>query len=333
MAAKHKVKLALGLALGVVFVYLAVRDVDVRRMLIAMRQADYKYVLLAVTVLMASHFLRALRWRYFLAPLKIVKTGALFSALLIGYAANSFVPAHLGEVLRAFVIGKKQNISASATFASIVVERTVDVISLIGAMALVLIVHPFPEWVERSAYIMLFGALLLLTVLIGCKRFEKQTASLIRASLKPLPKSIAHRLESLAADFFAGIVPLRSSGDYLRVAILSLAIWFCYAAAYYACFMAFDLSDTYDLPWYVGLVVLVVTTVSIVIPSTPGYVGTYHYLCQLSLMWFGVPASEALSFAVVAHAVSILPVTAAGLVAANYEGVAIYRAVAEVQGS
>jgi uncharacterized membrane protein YbhN (UPF0104 family) len=93
--------------------------------------------------------------------------------------------------------------------------------------------------------------------------------------------------------------------------------------------MAFNLLSTYQLAWYVGLVVLVVTTVSIVIPSTPGYVGTYHYLCQLSLMMFGVPASEALSFAVVAHAVSIVPVTVIGLIAANYEGVAIYRTATE----
>ena len=78
-----------------------------------------------------------------------------------------------------------------------------------------------------------------------------------------------------------------------------------------------------------GLVVLVLTTISVVIPSTPGYVGTYHYLCQVALLMFGVPAAEALSFAIVAHALSVLPVTLLGLVLANYEGVAIYRTSAE----
>ena len=67
------------------------------------------------------------------------------------------------------------------------------------------------------------------------------------------------------------------------------------------------------------------TTISIVLPTSPGYVGTYHYLCQLSLVMFGVSATDALSYAAVAHAVSVLPVTLIGLIMANYEGVAIYR--------
>jgi len=70
-------------------------------------------------------------------------------------------------------------------------------------------------------------------------------------------------------------------------------------------------------------------TISVVIPSTPGYVGTYHYLCQVALAMFAVPASEALSFAVVAHAISVMPVMLLGLVCANVEGVSIYRTAAE----
>jgi hypothetical protein len=97
---------------------------------------------------------------------------------------------------------------------------------------------------------------------------------------------------------------------------------------YYTCLEAFHFVDAYHLAWYAGLVVLVLTTISVVIPSTPGYVGTYHYLCQVALAMFAVPASEALSFAVVAHFISVVPVLVLGLVCANYEGVSIYRATA-----
>jgi uncharacterized membrane protein YbhN (UPF0104 family) len=127
------------------------------------------------------------------------------------------------------------------------------------------------------------------------------------------------------------LVPLKSAGHYLAAAVLSIAIWLGYAACYYACLEAFDLVATHHLAWYVGLVVLVFTTISVVIPSTPGYVGTFHYLCQLSLVMFGVSASEALSFAVVAHFISLAPVAVAGLICANYEGVAIYRTPPDVR--
>jgi uncharacterized protein (TIRG00374 family) len=326
---RNTLKLALGLAVGASFLWLAVRNVDFGRFLGAMRQADYGYVLLSVAVLMLAHVMRALRQRYFLAPVKLVDARSLFSALMVGYAANSFVPAHLGEFLRAFVLGKRQSISASAAFASIVVERLLDMLSLIAAMALVLIVHPFPEWVEQSAYLLLAGSLLTVALLLAAKRFEPQTAALLRTLARPLPESVGRRLESVAANFLAGFTPLQSAGHYVLVAALSAGIWLCYVGVYYICLEAFNFIADYRLPWYVGMVVLVLTTISVVVPSTPGYVGTYHYLCQVALVMFAVPASEALSFAVVAHAVNLLPVTVAGLIAANFEGVAIFRTTAE----
>jgi hypothetical protein len=324
-ANRHLLKLLIGFALGAGFFYLAVRGINIQQMLAAFAQADYGLVVLAVAVMMAAHLLRAMRWRFLLAPVKMLSTRSLFSALLIGYAANSFVPAHLGEFLRALVVGKKHRISASAALGSIVVERIVDVVSLIAVMALVLIVHPFPDWVTTSGAILLAGALLLGTLLIACKRYEGHAIALVRALIKPFPGGIRRRLEALAVNFLGGIVPLQSPAHYAAASVLSVAIWLCYAAVYYICLAAFKLVAAYHLAWYVGLVVLVFTTISVVIPSTPGYVGTFHYLCQVALVLFGVSASEALSYAVIAHLVGVVPVSVAGLVCAHYEGVAIYR--------
>ena len=328
---KHSIHLAVGLLIGAVCVYLALRGVDFGEVGRALAQAQNGYVLLAVGVMMLSHYLRAWRWRYFLAPVKTVNTASLFAALMIGYAANSFVPAHLGEVLRAYVIGKKHSVSASAALASIVVERIVDVISLIALMGVVLFVHPFPDWVVQSGTIMLAGAAGLLAALVAFKRGKAKTSRLLQRVLRPLPQPLSSRLIALIETFLSGIAPLQSGWHYLIVAALSATIWLCYAGVYYACLQAFQLAATYHLAWYVGLVVLMFTTISVVIPSTPGYVGTYHYLCQVALLMFGVPAAAALSFAIVAHALSVLPVTVIGLALANYEGVAIYRTRVEAR--
>ncbi|MGD8522665.1 MAG: lysylphosphatidylglycerol synthase transmembrane domain-containing protein [Desulfobacterales bacterium] len=329
MTARPHLHLIIGILVGAVFVYLAFRSVDIGQMLGALADANYWYVLLAVLVNMFSHYLRALRWQYFLAPVKIVNSGTLFSALIIGYAANTFVPAHLGEFLRAFVLGKKQSISASSSFASIVIERIVDVFSLILLMVLVVFIHPFPRWVVQSGYIMLAAAVVAFILLIGFKRFEAKSTLMIQFLLKPLPEKIGHKLGSMIFNFLTGVMPLKSSWHYFHVIVLSVAIWFCYALCYYFCMSAFEFSTVYQLPWYASLVVLVITTISIVVPSSPGYVGTYHFLCQVSLVMFGVSETEALSFATIAHAVILLPVTFTGLILANYEGVAIYRTAAQ----
>lgn len=328
MLKQHGVKIVLGLAIGAVFFYLAVRRIELGQMRAALAAADYAWVVVAGLLMLLSHYLRALRWRYFLAPIRTVETPVLFSALLIGYAANTFMPAHLGEFLRAYVLGRRKNLPAGAAFASIVIERIVDVVSLIAVMALVVIVHPFPEWVEHSGWVMLAGSLLLLGLLVVCKRREAGTRALVERLTRPLPPSLGLRIGRLAGTFLAGIVPLARPAHYWAAGVLSLAIWAGYAGTLYACLEAFRFVTTYVLPWYVGLVVLVLTTISVVVPSTPGYVGTYHYLCQVALVMFGVPPSEALSFAVVAHLVSIAPVLVLGIVCANYEGVSIYRTTA-----
>jgi uncharacterized protein (TIRG00374 family) len=331
-ASRHRFKLIIGLAIGAVFFFLAVRRVHFDQALEAIARTNYWLVAASALTMLGAHLLRAMRWRYLLAPVKALSTQSLFSALLIGYAANSFVPAHLGEILRALVIGKKYGISASAALGSIVVERIVDVVSLIAVMAVVLMVHPVPDWVTTSAILMLSAALLLCAVLVGGKRFEAQTAALVRTLLKPLPDRIGSRIEALALNFLRGIVPLQSAAHYAAALVLSVAIWLCYAAVNYICLAAFGLVNAYSLAWYVGLVVLVFTTISVVIPSTPGYVGTFHYLCQLALVMFGVPASEALSFAVIAHLVGFVPVAVIGLICAHYEGVSLYRTVADGRG-
>ncbi len=329
---RHALRLAAGILVTAVFAYLSLRGVQFAEAGRALAHARYGYILLAAGLLLLSHYLRALRWRYLLAPVVAANTGSLFSALAIGYAANTFVPAHLGEVLRAYVVGKKRGVPSSAAFASIVVERIVDVVSLIAVMALVVGLHPFPGWVVQSGYAMLGGALLLLGALIGLKRFGSAAAAILHRILSPLPAPLGRRLETLVLDFCSGIMPLKSAWHYLGVGVLSVAIWVCYALSNYACLKAFHLVTGHDLPWYAALVVLVVTTISVVIPSTPGYVGTYHYLCQVALVMFGVSTSEALSFAVVSHLVNLLPVTLLGLALANYEGVSVLRAASAPPG-
>ena len=124
---KYKVRLTIGIFIGILFLYVAFRSVDVHKMWQALKTAHYWYLLPAVGTAFFSHYLRAFRWRYLLDPIRRLDTGALFSSLMIGYAANTVVPAHLGEFLRAFVLSKKRRVAMSSVFATIVVERIIDV--------------------------------------------------------------------------------------------------------------------------------------------------------------------------------------------------------------
>ena len=316
-------KLIVGLLVGLFFLYLAFRKVDFNQMLEAFASTNYWYVITSVGIILFSHWLRAWRWRYLLEPIKKVGTGPLFSSLVIGYMGNLFLPAHLGEFLRAYVVGRKYQVPASSVFGTVVVERIIDAFTLLALMAFTFIVFPFPHWVRTSGYITFVMIVVLSIVLVLMNTYRLQTFSIMEKITKPFPARITLRINGLLHAFLDGIVPLRKGRHYVSVTILSIAIWLCYVYSVQLAFYAFSFVKTYSLPWSAALVVLVITTVGIIVPSSPGYIGTYHFLCLLSLNLFGVPDSPALSFAFVFYAVNFLPILVLGLVFVSWEGITL----------
>ncbi len=316
-------KLLIGLLLSLVFMYLAFSKVDFGKMIESFKSANYWYIIPGIAILFLSHWLRTLRWQYLLRPIHFVPMSTLFSSLMIGYMANIFLPAHLGEFLRAYIVGKKKPVAASAVFGTIVIERLIDVFTMVILLALTMIIFPFPTWVQKSGYFSFIGIIILFIILIAMKRYRTQSLRLVGIMTKPLPEKISHKIDHLLHSFLDGIVPLKAKKDYLIIAILSVVIWACYAYIFQLVFYSFDFVDKYNLPWSAALVLLVITTISVLVPSSPGYVGTYHYLCQLSLGLFGVPGSPALTFAFVMHGVNFIPVLIVGLFFASAEGMSL----------
>jgi hypothetical protein len=322
---RNNIKLLIGVFIGALFMYFAFRKVDFSQMGDAFKKANYWYVMLSIGLIFLSHWLRAVRWHFLLAPIRKIKTRYLFSALIIGYMANTFTPAHLGEFLRAYVLGKRSQVRASAVFGTIVIERIIDVFTLLLLMALTFIVFPFPDWVRKSGYITFVGVMILLVLLLVMKKHRGASLRILGKVLKPLPEKISTKADGLIHSFLDGVVGLKNWRHYAVTGFLSVMIWVFYGAVLQMCFYAFAFVSNYDLPWTAALVVLVITTISIIVPSSPGYVGTYHWLCQLSLGLFAVPKSEALTFAFVAHGVNFIPVLIVGLIFSSIEGVSLSK--------
>ena len=325
MLKKNHLKLFIGLLIGAIFMYLAFRKVDFAQMGNAFKSTHYWYLLLAVIFIFLSHWMRAIRWHYLLAPIQKVKTKHLFNALLIGYMANTFTPAHLGEFLRAYVLSKKSQVRTSCVFGTIVTERIIDIFTLLFLMALTFVVFPFPNWVTKSGYVVFAGVVVLLVLLIVMKRNRETSLRILTKVLRFLPKKISSKVDELFHSFLDGVVGLKNWRHYAITSILSLLIWAGYGAAVQVSFYAFDFVSQYSLPWTAALVTLVITTISVIVPSSPGYVGTYHWLCQQSLVLFAVPESEALTFAFVLHGINFIPILIVGLIIASVEGISLSK--------
>lgn len=309
----RKWKVALGFILSLLFIWLAFRRVDPAEMLRALGRADYTLLAPVLAVIALGLVLRSLRWRLLLAPVRDARTGSLFVSLCIGYMANAFMPAHLGEFVRAWHAGRKNGIAAGSVFATIVVERLIDVASLLLLMGLSLLLFPFPPWVRQSGAIMLALIAGLGVLLALMKSRQEKALALARRLLCVLPGRASERACGLLGHFLNGVMPLKRRRDYLAVTLLSLLIWITYALTFHLLLVAFGFVSRYRLPWSAALVAMVITTISVVVPSSPGYVGSFHWLCQLALGLLRVPKGPALSYAFVLHAVSVYPVFFLGL--------------------
>jgi len=320
-----KIRVAIGVFISALFIYLAFHKVDFDQMVGALQSANYRWLAPAILVMLTSHWIRAVRWRAIMTPIKICHVHPLFSALMVGYAANNLLPLRLGEFLRAYAVGKSQTIPKTSAFATVIVERLLDLMALLLFLGVTVSLFPLPAEVKTPAYAVtvLTFALMIFVAFLMTK--TDATMSLVQ---KLLPQKIFSVVDKVMRSFVEGFEVFRKSEHYLLVALTSVAIWLLYAGVVYLAFFAFDFQSRYGLGVYASLVVLVVISVGITIPSSPGYVGTYHWFCMLSLSLFGVPKSEALSFAIVSHAINVLPFTIIGLAYFWRENLSLSVAVA-----
>jgi len=128
----------LGFVISVGILYLAFHRIDFRLLLESLQDANYLYLIPIVAIIFLSMALRALRWGYLLRPLKKIGFPNLFEGILIGFMANNVLPVRMGEFVRAYIIGRSEKISKTASFGTIVVERLFDGFTVLALLVVVL---------------------------------------------------------------------------------------------------------------------------------------------------------------------------------------------------
>lgn len=312
----------LGAVAAALLLALSLRGVDFASLAAALSTANYWLLIPASILTLLAFYIRAVRWGVLLRSVKVISNGSLFSATMIGFAANNLLPARLGELVRAWAIWRQEHISRSAAFATVVVERMVDVFSLLFFFGLSLLLHPFPREARQGGYVALGLNLILLVMLVLADRNPQAVAGLGKWLSRHSPRRIRGRVQSLFENFVTGLGVLRQGGAILQVALYSLLLYAVTLFGIQACLMAFPFAT----PWYTALVLLVTTTLGFIIAPTPGYVGSIQVACVWSLALFGVPRSEAFSFSLFYHVTQFVPITVVGLWFLARQGLSLNQA-------
>lgn len=326
-ARRNRRTIWLGLAISLVSLILAFRGVHWADLWAALQAVDLRIIALAGGVFVVNLGLRGARWQTLLSPLGPVAWREAFAFLNIGYLANDVLPLRAGEVIRSLLLASKKGFDTAAVLATVVVERVLDVLVLVGLALLLLQLMPIPALVKQSA---LVTALLALAA-FGVLWWAAQRVSRPRAGRDPdqerasrLPAHVlgvdVHKIAALGwrlvRSFAAGLATLRSTRQTGWAAVYSLLAWSMTLVYTWLLLAACQL----DLPWTAALMVVVVVNFGLAIPSSPGFVGVMHYLAVLALSAWSVEPSAALTFAIVYHGVSFLVTVVLGLVYLWREG-------------
>ncbi len=291
-----------GIALGAIFLYLSVRQVDFRETWDTLRQARYHYLVGLLLMNFAALWLRSVRWRIFLEPVRVIPSARLLSPLCIGMMANFIFPARAGEFVRAYLVGRREGISKSSAFATVVVERLFDGLAIISFLALAPFFLPTLEgktahllkWGGFGIFVFYFAVLAVLLVLSHHR--EALSGYLARSPLVARWR-IVGRVFKVAMKFADGLAILKTRKEALSALALSYVIWIISGVINILMMRAIGL----DLPLYAAFFLVVIQSFGVMVPS-PGFVGGYQFAHVFALGVYGVPESQAFSLSILIHA-------------------------------
>lgn len=315
-----------GAALSVVFLWLALRGVSIAELADALAIVDYGPLVPATALTIVILWLRALRWGVLLRSVKPVSARSLFRVTAIGYLVNYILPVRAGELARAHLIGIREGIVRSTAFATVVVDRLLDVLGIILIFGVLMMFSNVGLRAGELDTALRFGggAMLVLGVVISLLLWtlRQHTAwwkSRIQAVTGRVWRQGADPLAWLVTAFARGVLPGLGKGDGLLLVLYSALTWFLTAL------QVMVLADGMHIhiPWEAGWVMIIALAIGVTLPSAPGFVGTFEYAVIVCLLLYGVSRPEAVMFALLLHAISVLPIVVLGLAVVWADGLSV----------
>src|SRR6185437_12199416 len=314
--------LAVAAALVVVFLH----NVDLWGVVREIARARLPWLALSLIAVCFNLVFRARRWQFLLEPLGATTFGDAFRATAVGFAANTVLPARAGEVIRPYFLARQQrDMSATGAFATIVLERLLDVVTVLILLASYVFffgrdlgaanpaLFTATKWAGATAGAGVFVVLAVLFVMAG------DPARLGRAFTRleqVLPSALAGLIAKIAEKFAIGLGAIRRPGRLFVALVWSFPLWLSIGLSIWAVAMAFHLA----VPFTGSFLLIALLVIGVAVP-TPGAIGGFHEAFRIgATMFYGAPDDAAVGAAIVLHLFSVGPALVLGLFFAAQAG-------------
>lgn len=294
---------ALGIAISVVAMALALRSVDLGTAADVIRTAALAWIVGMLLFNVADVSLRGWRWQRLVAPVKRVAYPAVLGYLLIGYLANNVLPARLGELIKSHYLGDRQGISRTTALGTVVVERVIDTTSVVLIAAAAILVLSIRGVLVNAVLIGLaFAGILIVGLAILLVAHRIPGAERVASIADRWP-----RIRSLATRLREGLAVASRPATIAQALILTVGAWTASLLAFAAAGQAIGVELTIGQAALMSACVALATA----IPSGPGYLGTFELAAVTVGRTFGLDPDQAFALALIVHA-GILGVTSVG---------------------
>lgn len=309
----------LGITISLICLFLAFHKIQWTEVASTLRRANYFKLGAAIFFQLLSLAIAGFRWKTVI-NLPGVSWASTSTSMMAGLMVNNLLPGRMGELVRPILLGQEVKRSRSFLFATVVVDRLSDLLVLVILALLSFSMFPSLPWARQMS--MIGGGILLLAFfLIGA--FSHSTIELkLESMARPfVPARFYVRVIDILKKFRLGFQTVRSIRRGVAIFGLSWLVWGAWFFCLYYGLTAFEL----DVPLWGMILLLAVLNLGGLIPSSPGYAGTYHLLAIFVLSNFGIRKEEALSFILVFHALWYVPQTFIGIIILIRKNLSIWQ--------
>jgi glycosyltransferase 2 family protein len=293
------------------------RQADLSQVWREIREAKPWALALLLGITGLTYLLRALRWQFLLRPLGPTRLSQAFRTTVMGFAANTVLPLRAGEMVRPYLLARREGLSVPATITTIILERLLDLMTVLVFLGLfVVFFDPGLDRVNAAVYKSvklggLVGALgsgaVLLVLGLNAVR-PVLTHRLVDACLRVIPVRFRSRLSALIYGLLDGLAVTRDLTRLAQAIALSFPLWLSIATGIWLVTVAFHMT----VPFTGSFLIMALLTVGVAAP-TPGAVGGFHEAFRIgTAVFYGVDNDRAVGAAIVLHAASFIPVTLLG---------------------
>ncbi len=307
-----------GLGIGALFLYLTARNVDLDEAATIIADVNLLWTLPLTLLYFLNLSLRSVRWHLMFPDEHRPTPRHTIDAFMIGKLGNNFLPGRLGEMLRAMAIGRTvPAVGITGALATVVVEKVLDALAILAMLGLALTFAPLPQWAQQTGLGMLIafpGALLGLVLLDRNHHLLEHFDALVEGD--STVRRWLRWLLTLPRKFSLGLHTLRAGRHFIAASMMTIVVWMLETAIIFTCFLAFDI----ELGVGAAMVTLALLTAGSILPSAPGFIGTYQLFIVSALNLYGVPETNSFAMSVFLNIYVMALTTTMGVIALLLEG-------------